>query len=277
MTYIRLDDHFPQHRKILALDDAAFALHVRAICYSSTQLSDGEIPSNALSLLTRNRRPQGLIAQLVEADLWQSTLTGWRIHDYLDWQESSAAVWSKRAAARQRMQRLRSQDVRTNNERSSQEVRELEVETERTTETKTSKTRSKPSSPAPQDDSEFATFWTTYPARRGKRLAKDKALAIWHRLTENQRQLALRGAAHYRTECDSGTLAKDAFRWLRDSEWVDWQEAPTLLPTTTNGNGHHPGRSQNQINADAVARRMGLNPADTDPFGTAPDEPWRTQ
>jgi hypothetical protein len=147
MTYVRLDDHFPQHRKLLALDDAAFALHVRAICYSSTQLSDGEIPSNALSLLTRNRRPQGLIAQLVEADLWQSTLTGWRIHDYLDWQESSEAVWSKRAAARQRMQRLRSQDVRTNNSRSSPEVRELEVETEIETTTETEEPKAKPVQP----------------------------------------------------------------------------------------------------------------------------------
>jgi hypothetical protein len=260
MTYIRLDDHFPQHRKILALDDAAFALHVRAICYSSTQLSDGEIPSNALSLLTRNRRPQGLIAQLVEADLWQSTLTGWRIHDYLDWQESSEAVWSKRAAARQRMQRLRSPDVRTNNERSSQEVREQETETTRTTETTTTTAGSTPSSPAPQDDHDFATFWNTYPTRHGKRLGKDKARIIWCRLPESKRQLALRGAVHYRTECDSGTLAKDAFRWLRDDEWVDWQEAPVITPATSNGNGHHPQHPTNRENLLAAMREDGLIP-----------------
>jgi hypothetical protein len=63
-----------------------------------------------------------------------------------------------------------------------------------------------------------------------------------------------------------------------DATFRNWlRRAPGFAPhsagmTTTNGNGH---RSQNQINADAVARRMGLNPADTDPFGTAPDEPWR--
>lgn len=67
-----------------------------------------------------------------------------------------------------------------------------------------------------------------------------------------------------------------------DATFRNWlRRAPGFAPHSaglamTNGNGHHPGRSQNQINADAVARRMGYNPADTDPFGTAPDEPWRT-
>lgn len=68
-----------------------------------------------------------------------------------------------------------------------------------------------------------------------------------------------------------------------DATWRNWIRRSTdFAPhssglTTTNGNGNHPGRSQNQLNADAVARRYGLNPRDTDPFGTAPDEPWRTQ
>lgn len=67
-----------------------------------------------------------------------------------------------------------------------------------------------------------------------------------------------------------------------DATWRNWIRRSTdFAPhgsglATTNGNGHHPGRSQNQLNADAVARRYGLNPRDTDPFGTAPDEPWRT-
>jgi hypothetical protein len=145
MTYVRIDDHFPQHRKLLALDDASFALYVRAICYSSTQLSDGEIPLNALSLLTRNRRPQTLVDRLLSADLWESTLTGWRIHDYLDWQESAESVLTKRAAARERMQRLRSQDVRANNQRSSHEVREQETEVE-------TKTYKNPPSVGSRDD-----------------------------------------------------------------------------------------------------------------------------
>ena len=55
--------------------------------------------------------------------------------------------------------------------------------------------------------------------------------------------------------------------------WKNW-----ILDSKTNSHGpqsnNHAPRSQNQINADIAARRMGLNPADTDPFGGAPDEPW---
>jgi hypothetical protein len=59
---------------------------------------------------------------------------------------------------------------------------------------------------------------------------------------------------------------------------VDWRAAwrNWILGTDDFGqnrsNGHRPTnsqppRSQNQINADIAARRMGLNPADSDPFG----------
>jgi hypothetical protein len=57
---------------------------------------------------------------------------------------------------------------------------------------------------------------------------------------------------------------------IKAEEWGPHKPGTTLA--LSNGNG----RSQNQINADAVARRHGLNPRDTDPFGTAPNEPWRT-
>lgn len=62
--------------------------------------------------------------------------------------------------------------------------------------------------------------------------------------------------------------------WSR--AWHNWilkaEEYQPLMIGSGNGSGH---RSQNQINADIAARRMGLNPADTDPFGTAPNEPRR--
>lgn len=127
------------------------------------------------------------------------------------------------------------------------------------------------------DDPEFTSFWQQYPSRKGRKVGKPEAIAEWVKLTEPERVKALIGVENYRIDCDRGTYPKDACRWLKGKCWADFQDrvADTGM-TTTNGNGHHPGRSQNQINADAVARRMGYNPADTDPFGTAPDEPWRT-
>jgi hypothetical protein len=147
---------------------------------------------------------------------------------------------------------------------------EVEVEVEREVEVEVNTL-----SPASQDDGdEFDGFWAQFPPdRQGKRVDKAKARAAWFKLPRDEREAALVGVGFYRQACEAGRYAKQPLTWLHGKCWVDWQEAPVVVPTTTNGNGH---RSQNQINADAVARRMGLNPADTDPFGTAPDEPWRT-
>lgn len=94
--------------------------------------------------------------------------------------------------------------------------------------------------PAAQDG--FDSFWLQYPERNGKKLDKGKTLAAWQRLGQTQRTSALRGVAHYRTDCDEGlTIAKDPLRWLQGKCWVDWQEpsAPTALPPAKT-NGWHP-------------------------------------
>jgi hypothetical protein len=78
----------------------------------------------------------------------------------------------------------------------------------------------------------FEHFWTAWPARGGKRLYRSKAEALWMRLSLRDRRAAYRGAVHYAQACAAGTQgAMDAFRWLRDRSWGDWQEAPTGGPT----------------------------------------------
>ncbi len=277
MTYVRLDDHFPQHRKILGLDDSAFALYVRSICYCATQLSNGNVIMAALPLLTRHRKPLTLVAQLVEASLWEVTLEGWRVHDYLEWQESADSVLGKRAAARERMQRLRSQDVRTNNERSSpevqkssQKVREQAVETEN----REQKEQNPPVGPPLPEQG------TASAKRRGSGIPTNwtpsEALTTWANAKHPTVDLEAATEGFLNHAADKGRTTKStdaAWRnWIIKAE--DWgPHKPSAQLALANGN--HPHRDPNQANADAVARRMGLNPADTDPFGTAPDEPWR--
>lgn len=123
-----------------------------------------------------------------------------------------------------------------------------------------------------ETESGFADFWEKFPKdQHGKKCDKAKTQRAWIGLSRDERQAALVGVGHYRTACDAGRFAKAPLVWIHGKCWADWQEPPTLTSTT---NGHHPTRSQNQINADIAARRMGLNPADSDPFGGAPDEPW---
>lgn len=85
--------------------------------------------------------------------------------------------------------------------------------------------------PVGETSSSFEQFWDAYPRRNGKRLEKRKAQAQWQRLKPADRDAALIGVVHYAALCDAGeTIAKDAFRWLRDRCFEDWQEPATPQP-----------------------------------------------
>ncbi len=88
-------------------------------------------------------------------------------------------------------------------------------------------------------------------------------------------EAATEGFLNHAADKGRTTKSTDAAwrNWIIKAEdWGPHKPGAQLALT----NGHHPHRDPNQANADAVARRMGMNPADTDPFGTAPDELWRT-
>ncbi len=111
----------------------------------------------------------------------------------------------------------------------------------------------------------FQHFWEAWPRRGGKRLHRSKAEAVWVTLTLRQRKAAWRGAVHYAQACDLGTQgAIDAFRWLRDRSWDDWQEPPTAP--------RRPGTAAASIAAAAANIRSGqtsLIPAAYQPARTA--------
>jgi hypothetical protein len=92
MTWVKLDDQFPIHRKVGALSDAAFRLHVEALCWSARNLTDGAIETEELRTVTRIGRPERYAAELVRWGAWRETETGWEIHDYLDYQQSRSKV-----------------------------------------------------------------------------------------------------------------------------------------------------------------------------------------
>lgn len=105
MTWLRLDAGFPDHPKVVGLNDPAFRLEVSAICYARSQLTDGHIPRAWVP--SRLARHTGA---LVDARLWVPTDGGWELHDYLDWQQSRAeveALTKNRAEAGRRGARAR--------------------------------------------------------------------------------------------------------------------------------------------------------------------------
>ena len=93
MSWLKLDDDFPNHPKILILDDAAFRLHITALCYCARAGTEGFVSAKAVPRLGS----AALAPQLVEAQLWEPCKGGWMIHDYLDYNLSNARVAEIRA------------------------------------------------------------------------------------------------------------------------------------------------------------------------------------
>ena len=98
VTWVRIDDHFDEHEKVVGLSDAAFRAFVTGLCYSGRNLTDGRIPG---AKLPRRRT----VSELVAAGLWDENGNGVKVHDYLDFQPSSATIRAKRAADSRRKKR----------------------------------------------------------------------------------------------------------------------------------------------------------------------------
>lgn len=128
MSTISLAHGFSRHAKIVSLSDLAFRIWVAAIERADEQLTDGLLRAVDLALLprmpTNKRARDAVVNELVAAKLWAVVAEGWQIHDFLEWQDSSAIARKKRDEARERMRRLRlagSQIVRANVTRTEHE------------------------------------------------------------------------------------------------------------------------------------------------------------
>ncbi len=91
---------------MLKAGPAACWLWVCGLAYCQRHSTDGHIPAEALAWLGVVS-PQKMTAALVAAGLWHRTDNGWRVHDYLDWNESSESRRKKTTEKNERQQRWR--------------------------------------------------------------------------------------------------------------------------------------------------------------------------
>lgn len=104
MTWVKLDDGFPEHSKILAAGPYGLAVHVRALCWAARNLSDGFLPAAAVKTFTvdfgeirgRHRARKETVESLVSLGIWEQEAGGYRIHDYLDFNPSKSEVLAGR-------------------------------------------------------------------------------------------------------------------------------------------------------------------------------------
>ncbi len=133
MAWVKLDDQYFFHPKIILAGRDARDLHLAGLAYCAGQLTNGRIDRESLLLLgAMSMIPPAVLhasaERLVEVGLWEETENGWQVHDYLEYNPTRETVTTKRAESRERMRNLRglrSPDVRANNERTTSEVQRL--------------------------------------------------------------------------------------------------------------------------------------------------------
>lgn len=110
MVWVRIDENFAQHPKVLRAGPLGMAMQIAALCYCNRHMTDGFVPKQIakglLDLDGLGMRMSGnglmgagldaewhlVVEDLVEAGLWDEVDGGWQIHDYLDFQPSRQQI-----------------------------------------------------------------------------------------------------------------------------------------------------------------------------------------
>jgi hypothetical protein len=100
MTWVKLDDQFADHPKVLEAGPLASWLYVCSLTYSARILTDGFIPKAQVRRLADVENAQELADKLVEVGLWDCVENGYQIHDYLDYNPSADTVKTKQESDR---------------------------------------------------------------------------------------------------------------------------------------------------------------------------------
>ena len=98
MAWIKIDDQFRNHPKVLAAGPLASWLYVCSLTFAGQYLTDGHIPSTMLGMLAAVDNAQELADRLVDVGLWEEVEGGYQIHDFTEYNPTREEVRGVRAA-----------------------------------------------------------------------------------------------------------------------------------------------------------------------------------
>lgn len=87
-TFVRLDEGYDEHPKVMPLTDAAFRAHIEAILWASRNEAKWRIP---VAVAAKKWRPK-VIRELVGARLFDEADGVYEVHDYLDFNRSAEEI-----------------------------------------------------------------------------------------------------------------------------------------------------------------------------------------
>lgn len=218
MTWIKIDDHFPEDPDAIAIGEDASWLHLVAIAYCSRHLTDGKLPRKMVTKLTGKRSPMKLVQRLLDVGWWIEEGDDFLIPKYLEHQRSRKQVVEEREMSRQRQEKVRKMSRRDISVTSPEvtalvQPLELEVDTELETDTE---------SELESDIEVSPTGTSAIEPRRTRSLSQAESLAD-HHLATLQPELARGGSFDLLEE----------FRAVWETAWTE--AAATGIPTNQVG------------------------------------------
>jgi len=108
-VWVKLDDSFFEHRKVMILSVRAKLLFLAGLTHSAKNLTDGYLLDGDVRVIRAfaEATPKH-VQELVHAKLWERDGGGYSIHDWSDYNPPAEKVRAERAAAKERMRRARS-------------------------------------------------------------------------------------------------------------------------------------------------------------------------
>jgi hypothetical protein len=110
MPWVKLDEQFRHHPKIVQAGAVGIAMYVCGLSYAAEYLTDGFVSRQAVRTLidlddvifvgmhdSDSIDPIDVAHRLVDLGLWDEAPGGFRIHDYLDYNPSKVQVMAERA------------------------------------------------------------------------------------------------------------------------------------------------------------------------------------
>ena len=208
MTWVRLDDGFPNHPKIIGLSDGAFRLYITALCYSNAYLTDGIIPQKTVKKLSNSRH----ISALVESNLWEICGDDIKILGYDEYQFTKEKVETERKKAAERKAKSRMSRV-------TDGVTQDEVLLPHPIPSHTHPIPNKDITTTNPSDSDFNLFWAIYPRKEAKGAARTAFMKAAKKATVES---IIEGAKRFASDPNrQPEFTAHASTWLNQERWSD--------------------------------------------------------
>ncbi len=123
MAYVKIDDGFHDHPRVVDVPLAAIGLWTLALSWSRKHLTDGHVPRTVVARLSSDRAVKRSTRCLVDAGLWQTTDTGYVFRDYLQHNDSKEVITEAKRRDRERKQRAKNAKFRAESERNPTGIR----------------------------------------------------------------------------------------------------------------------------------------------------------